>query len=130
MADNKELKQQLKDLLSFLDKADSEENEKAIRKKVDSFSAYLKSWRRVKDPKVVTSCLGPHAVLAARFYTSEGALEIHDHRGHLISLYGDMRLQIGGYAMDVDQKVRDELSRSGLLGEELVRRNILKRWVD
>ncbi len=130
MADYKNLKEQLKDFSNFLEKSDPEQNEKPVRAKVNSFYAWLKNWMRLKDPRVTTSCLGPHAVLAARFYTSEGALEIHDHRGHLISIYGDMRLQIGGYAMDVDQKLRDELSRSGLLGEELVRRNILKRWVD
>ena len=130
MADYKNLKDQVKEFLNFLDKSDPEQNERPARKKVDSFYAYLKNWMRVKDPRITTSCLGPHAVLAARFYTSEGALEIHDHRGHLMSIYGDMRLQIGGYAMDVDQKVRDELSHSGLLGEELIRRNILKRWVD
>lgn len=130
MADFEDLKRQLKELIAFFDKAESGSDEKYLHKKVEGFYGYLKNWRRVKDPKIITSCLGPAAVLAARFYTNQGALEIHDHRGHLISIHGDVRLQIGGYAMDVDQRVRDELSRSGLVGEELIRRNILKRWVD
>jgi hypothetical protein len=130
MADYKGLKERLAELAGIVEKSDPEKNEKFLQKKVDDFYGYLKDWMRVKDSKIVTSCLGPNAVLAARFYCTQGAVEVHDHRGHLMSVYGDVRLQIGGYAMDIDQNVRDALSNSGLLGEELLRRNILKRWVD
>jgi hypothetical protein len=126
----KDLKEQLKEAVNLLEKPDQEQNEKFIRNKIDSIYTHLKNVKRVKDPKIITSCLGPHAVLAARFYNNLGVLEIHDHRGHLISIHGDIRLQIGGYAMDVSQSVRDALLPSGLLGEELIRRKILNRWVD
>ncbi len=130
MAGYDDLKKLLREALNLLESPDPQKDENIIRKKLEGLLASLKDRIRAKDPKIVTACLGPHAVLAARFYNNQGALEIHDHRGHLMTLHGDLRLQIGGYAMDVNQSVRDELSRSGLLGEELIKRNILKRWVD
>jgi hypothetical protein len=130
MDDYKGLKEQLKEAVGLFEKPDQEKNEKFILKTIDSLYAQLKKLKRVKDPKVVTSCLGPHAVVAARFYNNLGVVEIHDHRGHLMSVHGDVRLQIGGYAMDISQSVRDALLPSGLLGEELIRRKILNRWVD
>jgi hypothetical protein len=130
MDDYKGLKEELKEAVTLFEKPDRETNEKFIRKTIDSLYAQLKKLKRIKDPKVVTSCLGPHAVLAARFYNNLGIVEIHDHRGHLMSVHGDVRLQIGGYAMDISQSVRDALLPSGLLGEELIRRKILNRWVD
>ena len=130
MDDYKGLEKELKEAVTLFEKPDQESNEKFIRKTIDSLYAHLKKLKRIKDPKVVTSCLGPHAVLAARFYNNLGIIEIHDHRGHLMSLHGDVRLQIGGYAMDITQNVRDALLPSGLLGEELIRRKILNRWVD
>lgn len=130
MDDYKGLKEELKEAVTLFEKPDQESNEKFIRKSIDALYARLKKLKRIKDPKVVTSCLGPHAVLAARFYNNLGIIEIHDHRGHLMSVHGDVRLQIGGYAMDISQSVRDALLPSGLLGEELIRRKILNRWVD
>ena len=130
MDDYKGLKEKLKEAADLFEKSDREDSEKFIRKAIDGLYAQLKNLKRVKDPKVVTSCLGPHAVMAARFYNNLGIVEIHDHRGHLMSVHGDVRLQIGGYAMDISQSVRDALLPSGLLGEELIRRKILNRWVD
>lgn len=130
MDDYKGLKEQLREAVNLFEKPDREQHDKFIRKAIDNLYALLKNLKRVKDPKVVTSCLGPHAVMAARFYNNLGVVEIHDHRGHLMSVHGDVRLQIGGYAMDISQSVRDALLPSGLLGEELIRRKILNRWVD
>jgi hypothetical protein len=130
MADYKGLKEQLRELSALLEEPDQEKNGKLIQKKLDALYAQLKNLKRVKDPKVVSACLGPQAVQAARFYNNSGQVEIHDHRGHLMSFGGDLRLQIGGYAMDINQAVRDQLSSSGLLGEELIRRKLLNRWVD
>ncbi len=130
MIEYKGLKEQLKSLLLVLEKADSNTEDIALRKEMDELYSSLKGLRRIKDPKIVTACLGPHAVLAARFYNNAGIVEVHDHRGYLLSVRGDVRLQIGGYAMDINQNVREQLLPSGLLGEDLMRRNILVRWVD
>ncbi len=130
MDDYKVLKEQLKEISALIEGPDEEKNGKLVRKKLDALYANLKDLKRIKDPKVVTACLGPQAVQAARFYNNSGQVEIHDHRGHLMTLGGDLRLQIGGYAIDINQAVRDQLSASGLLGEELIRRKLLNRWVD
>ena len=68
-------------------------------------------------------------VLTARFLScSPNMLEIHDHRGCVLTVEGDGTIMLCSYTLEINQAVRDIISTSGLTGEELCQREILQPW--
>ena len=72
--------------------------------------------------------LSPEAVLAAKFMAPvHEVLEVHDHRGVVISVHGDEEIYLNGYYISVNKAFRQAAGENGKTGQKLLEEGFLKQ---
>ena len=75
--------------------------------------------------------LSPEAVLAATFIAQiQEVLEIHDHRGCVMSIHGDEEIWLNGYSISINDSFRQAAGENGKSGQELREEGFLKGFDD
>ena len=75
--------------------------------------------------------LSPEAVLSAIFIAlKQEVLEIHDHRGCVMSVHGDEEIWLNGYYISVNDAFRRAAGENGKSGQELHEEGFLKGFND